>query len=64
VFIIFTRIGEVLSEVDMMPKTGIWQEGALIIQKSDGTVVGFLNMFKSQVDSTDNNGTPELRLYI
>jgi hypothetical protein len=39
-------------------ENGIWQDGALIVQKDDGSLVAFINKFKSQVDSTDDDGTP------
>jgi hypothetical protein len=38
-------------------ENGIWQDGALIVQKDD-SLVAFINKFKSQVDSTDDDGTP------
>lgn len=39
-------------------ENGIWQDGGTIIQHMDGTYVGFLNKFKSQAYTTDNNGHP------
>jgi Uncharacterized conserved protein (DUF2278) len=39
-------------------ENGTWQDGALILQKDDGSLVAFLNKFKSEVDSTDDDGNP------
>lgn len=37
---------------------GIWQDGVTIVQKADGTYVGFFNKFTSQSYFTDNQGHP------
>jgi hypothetical protein len=37
---------------------GIWQDGATIVQKSDGNFVGFFNKFATQSFKTDNEGHP------
>jgi hypothetical protein len=39
-------------------ENGIWQDGATIIEKTDGSVVGFLNKFKTQSFKTDDLGRP------
>lgn len=39
-------------------ENGIWQDGALIVQKDDGSLVAFINKFKSEADSTDDDGNP------
>jgi uncharacterized protein YukJ len=39
-------------------ENGIWQDGAVIIQKADGSLVAFLNRFTGQADSTDDSGSP------
>lgn len=39
-------------------ENGIWQDGAVIIQKADGSLVAFLNRFTGQADSTDDSGNP------
>ena len=39
-------------------ENGIWQDGAVIVQKSDGSLVAFLNRFTGQADSTDDSGSP------
>lgn len=37
---------------------GIWQDGATIVQKEDGSFVGFFNKFETQSFYTDNLGHP------
>jgi hypothetical protein len=37
---------------------GIWQDGATVIQKSDGSYVAFLTKFKTQSYQTDSSGHP------
>ena len=37
---------------------GIWQDGATIVQKADGTFVGFFNKFETQSFKTDSQGHP------
>jgi hypothetical protein len=37
---------------------GIWQDGATIIQRPDGTFVGFFNKFETQSFKTDDQGHP------
>jgi hypothetical protein len=37
---------------------GIWQDGATIIQRLDGSFAAFCNKFKTQSDRTDNTGRP------
>jgi hypothetical protein len=37
---------------------GIWQDGATIIQKADGSFVGFFNKFETQSFKTDDFGKP------
>ncbi|HEY0739497.1 MAG TPA: DUF2278 family protein [Herpetosiphonaceae bacterium] len=39
-------------------ENGIWQDGATLIQRQDGTIAAFLNKFKSQAYQTDDNGHP------
>jgi hypothetical protein len=39
-------------------ENGIWQDGATIIEKSDGTVTAFVNKFTSQSYITDGSGHP------
>jgi uncharacterized protein YukJ len=39
-------------------ENGIWQDGATIIEKSDGTITAFINKFTSQSYITDGNGHP------
>jgi uncharacterized protein YukJ len=39
-------------------ENGIWQDGATLVQRQDGTMAAFLNKFKSQAYQTDNNGHP------
>ena len=39
-------------------ENGIWQDGATIVQKSDGTFVGFFNKFETQSFKTDSTGHP------
>lgn len=40
------------------PSNGIWQDGATIIQRMDGSFAAFCNKFKTQSDRTDANGRP------
>ena len=37
---------------------GIWQDGATIVVKADGNLVGFFNKFETQSFKTDNLGHP------
>ena len=37
---------------------GTWQDGATIVQRPSGKLVGFLTRFTNQSTSTDNNGNP------
>ena len=39
-------------------ENGIWQDGAVLIQKGNGTLVAYLNKFSNQADRTDNRGRP------
>jgi uncharacterized protein YukJ len=39
-------------------ENGIWQDGAVVVQKADGRLVGCLNRFTGQADSTDDSGSP------
>ncbi|MDZ4782400.1 MAG: DUF2278 family protein [Planctomycetia bacterium] len=39
-------------------ENGIWQDGATLIQREDGSIAAFLNKFKTQAHATDNNGHP------
>lgn len=39
-------------------ENGIWQDGATIIEKSDGSITAFINKFTSQSYVTDSNGHP------
>ncbi|MGC1378076.1 MAG: DUF2278 family protein [Anaerolineales bacterium] len=40
------------------PANGIWQDGCVFVQKSDGTFSAYLGMFLNQTLKTDNNGNP------
>ena len=40
-------------------ENGIWQDGATIIQHTDGTYVAFLNKFTTQAKKTDEDGHPK-----
>jgi len=39
-------------------ENAIWQDGGTIVEKADGTIVAFLNKFKTQSDATDDLGHP------
>ena len=39
-------------------ENGIWQDGGTIMQKNDGSLVAFLNKFKTQSYKTDDLGHP------
>ena len=39
-------------------ENAIWQDGATIVEKADGSIVGFLNKFKTQAFKTDDLGHP------
>jgi hypothetical protein len=39
-------------------ENGIWQDGATIIQREDGSFAAFLSKFKTQSYTTDGNGHP------
>ncbi|KAK0638917.1 hypothetical protein B0T16DRAFT_422120 [Cercophora newfieldiana] len=39
-------------------ENAIWQDGATVVQKRDGSVVAFLNKFKTQAARTDDRGRP------
>lgn len=39
-------------------ENAIWQDGATIVQKANGSFVGFLNKFKTQSFKTDDQGHP------
>jgi uncharacterized protein YukJ len=39
-------------------ENGIWQDGALIVQRDDGSLVAYINKFKSESDTTDRDGNP------
>lgn len=39
-------------------ENGIWQDGATLIERQDGTIVAFLNKFKSQSYRTNDQGKP------
>ena len=39
-------------------ENGIWQDGGIIIEKTDGSIVAFLTKFKTQSYQTDANGHP------
>lgn len=39
-------------------ENGIWQDGGTLIQRQDGSIVAFLNKFKTQAYKTDNTGHP------
>ena len=40
-------------------ENAIWQDGGTIVEMSNGTFVGWLNKFKTQSSSTDDNGKPK-----
>lgn len=39
-------------------ENGPWQDGAVLIERSGGSMVAFLNKFSNQADSTDDEGKP------
>jgi len=39
-------------------ENGIWQDGATLIERQDGTIAAFLNKFKTQSYETDADGHP------
>lgn len=39
-------------------ENGIWQDGGIIIQKNDNSIMAFLTKFSTQAYQTDNNGHP------
>lgn len=39
-------------------ENGIWQDGATLVQRQDDSIAAFLNKFKTQSYTTDNNGHP------
>lgn len=39
-------------------ENGIWQDGATIVEREDGTLRAFLNKFKTQAFKTDDQGRP------
>ncbi len=39
-------------------ENGVWQDGATIVQRSNGSLLAFLNKFSSQSYKTDENGHP------
>jgi uncharacterized protein YukJ len=39
-------------------ENGVWQDGATLVQRTDGSVAIFCNKFKTQSDCTDDNGRP------
>jgi uncharacterized protein YukJ len=39
-------------------ENGIWQDGATLVQRADGSLAAFLNKFTSQSYKTDNDGHP------
>lgn len=39
-------------------ENAVWQDGATIVEKADGTIWGFLNKFKTQAFKTDDLGHP------
>jgi len=45
-------------ETQWWAENGIWQDGATLIQRQDGTIAAFLNKFKTQSYGTDQDGHP------
>ena len=39
-------------------ENGIWQDGAVFVQKQDGSVVAYLNKFSNEASETDDQGNP------
>ena len=39
-------------------ENGIWQDGAVLIERAGGSMVAFLNKFSNQSDVTDDVGNP------
>jgi hypothetical protein len=39
-------------------ENGIWQDGATVVQREDGTYGAFCNRFRTQSDRTDDDGRP------
>ncbi|HSK28139.1 MAG TPA: YukJ family protein [Jiangellales bacterium] len=39
-------------------ENGIWQDGATVVQRPDGSYAAFCNKFRTQADRTDDDGRP------
>lgn len=39
-------------------ENGIWQDGATVVQREDGSYGAFCNKFRTQSDRTDDDGRP------
>jgi uncharacterized protein YukJ len=40
------------------PLDGIWQDGCVIVDGSDGSLAGYFGKFAAQSLNTDSNGSP------
>jgi uncharacterized protein YukJ len=39
-------------------ENGIWQDGATVVERDDGSYAAFCNKFRTQSDRTDDDGRP------